>query len=300
MHNKAVVSRKKIPLQKLHEEGSFMELQDKVCLIAGASGAIGTAVASRFFQEGARLALTYRTERPGVSEKDFFDDTGRIAYFKLDVTDYDATESVVRRVAETFSSLDVLINCTGIVGPIGPLETLDIRAWVRTIETNLIGSVHLARAVIPVMKARGCGKIVLFSGGGAAYGRPFFTPYSSSKAALVRFTESLAEELEPANIQVNAVAPGPVNSRMWEEMRAAGILGGSALLKGNQTNGSIRRRFARSRRGARRVSGVQPIESPDRPLAERHLGRLGAHRKPHGKDRFLGRVDVAPHSLTLI
>jgi len=208
-----------------------MELQDKVCLIAGASGAIGTAVASRFFQEGARLALTYRTERPGVSEKDFFDDTGRIAYFKLDVTDYDATESVVRRVAETFSSLDVLINCTGIVGPIGPLETLDIRAWVRTIETNLIGSVHLARAVIPVMKARGCGKIVLFSGGGAAYGRPFFTPYSSSKAALVRFTESLAEELEPANIQVNAVAPGPVNSRMWEEMRAAGILGGSALLK---------------------------------------------------------------------
>jgi len=207
-----------------------MELQDKVCLIAGASGAIGAAVAKRFFQEGARLALTYRTERPGATEKDF-DETGRIAHFKLDVTDYEATESVVRRVAETFSGLDALINCTGIVGPIGPLESLDIRAWVRTIETNLIGSVHLARAVIPIMKGQGCGKIVLFSGGGAAYGRPFFTPYSSSKAALVRFTESLADELKPANIQVNAVAPGPVNSRMWAEMRAAGVLGGSKLVK---------------------------------------------------------------------
>src|SRR5207253_6689963 len=120
----------------------------------------------------------------------------------------------------------VLVNCTGTVGPIGPFETLDLREWVRTIETNLIGSIHLIRAVIPIMRERGRGKIVLFSGGGAAYGRPYFTPYSSSKAALVRFAESLAEELESVNIQVNAVAPGPVHSRMWTEMRAAASAGG--------------------------------------------------------------------------
>jgi len=263
-----------------------MELQDKVCLIAGASGAIGASVARRFFQEGARLALTYRTERPGVSAKDHRDDTGRIAYYKLDVTDYDATELVVRQVLGTFSSLDVLVNCTGIVGPIGPLETLDIRAWARTIETNLIGSVHLARAVIPVMKGRGGGKIVLFSGGGAAYGRPFFTPYSSSKAAVVRFTESLADELEPANIQVNAVAPGPVNSGMWAEMRAAGGLGGSALLseikKMDQSGGASPDRaaglavFLASRRSNRLTGRLLSAIWDDWEHLENHMGKIAS------------------------
>jgi NAD(P)-dependent dehydrogenase (short-subunit alcohol dehydrogenase family) len=79
------------------------------------------------------------------------------------------------------------------------------------------------------MKESGRGKIILFSGAGAAYGRPYFTAYSSSKAAVVRFAESLALELEATNIQVNAVAPSPVRSRMWDEMRAAGQAGGPKL-----------------------------------------------------------------------
>ena len=207
-----------------------MELHNKVCLIAGASGTIGASVARRFFQEGARLALTYRTEKPDLLSGELVDHT-RVASYKLDITDWERTESTVRDIAETFSGLDVLINCTGVVGPIGPFETLDLHEWVQTIETNLIGSVHLVRAVIPIMKKRGRGKIVLFSGGGAAYSRPYFTPYSSSKAALVRLVESLAGELTSANIQVNAVAPGPVNSRMWTEMRAAASSGGVTLLR---------------------------------------------------------------------
>jgi 3-oxoacyl-[acyl-carrier protein] reductase len=208
-----------------------MELQNKVCLIAGASGAIGASVARRFFEEGARLALTYRTGRPAILNGELVEDQRRIVSYQLDITEWQKTESRVQEIAETFSGIDVLVNCTGVVGPIGPFETLDIHEWVRTIETNLMGSVHLARAVIPIMKERGRGKIVLFSGGGAAYGRPYFTPYSSSKAALVRFAESLAQELESANIQVNAVAPGPVNSRMWKEMRAAAPVGGKALIR---------------------------------------------------------------------
>jgi 3-oxoacyl-[acyl-carrier protein] reductase len=156
---------------------------------------------------------------------------GRVDCYKLDVTDWEQVQVTIREVENAFSGIDVLVNCTGTVGPIGAFETLDIRAWVKTIETNLMGSVHLARAVLPSMKERGRGKIILFSGGGAAYARPYFTPYSSSKAAVVRFAESLAQELESANIQVNAVAPGPVNSRMWSEMRAASASGGPTLLK---------------------------------------------------------------------
>ena len=208
-----------------------MELLNKVCLVAGASGTIGSSVAKCFYREGAHLALTYRTDGPDGLREEMVGGPGRVDFYKLDVTDWEQVQVTIREVENAFSGIDVLVNCTGTVGPIGAFETLDIRAWVKTIETNLIGSVHLARAVLPRMKERGRGKIVLFSGGGASYARPYFTSYSSSKAALVRFAESLAQELESANIQVNAVAPGPVNSRMWSEMRAASASGGPTLLQ---------------------------------------------------------------------
>jgi 3-oxoacyl-[acyl-carrier protein] reductase len=208
-----------------------MELLNKVCLIAGASGAIGSSIARTFCREGAHLALTYRTASPDELRKELIGGPGRIDCYKLDVTDWEQVQVTIRAVKDRFSGIDVLVNCTGTVGPIGAFETLDIRAWAQTIETNLIGSAHLARAVLPIMKKRGHGKIILFSGGGAAYARPYFTPYSSSKAGLVRFAESLAQELESANIQVNAVAPGSVNSRMWSEMSAASASGGATLLE---------------------------------------------------------------------
>ena len=208
-----------------------MELQNKVCFIAGASGAIGSSVAKRFYREGAHLALSYRAAGPVGLREEMVGGLGRVEFYKLDVADWEQVQGTIREVQSVFSGIDVLVNCAGIVGPIGAFETLDIRAWVQTIETNLIGSAYLARAVLPIMKERGRGKIILFSGGGAAYARPYFTPYSSSKAGLVRFAESLAQELESANIQVNAIAPGPVNSQMWNEMRAASAYGGATLLQ---------------------------------------------------------------------
>ncbi len=81
------------------------------------------------------------------------------------------------------------------------------------------------------MLASGGGKIILFSGGGAAYARPHFTAYGASKAALVRFTESLSVELADKNIRVNAIAPGPVKSRMWDELRVSGSAGGPKAIE---------------------------------------------------------------------
>jgi NAD(P)-dependent dehydrogenase (short-subunit alcohol dehydrogenase family) len=208
-----------------------MELLNKVCLVAGASGAIGSAIARRFRQEGAHLALAYGKTKPERLCIELRTGPGRVACCRFDVADWGQVKEAVHQIEVDFQGIDVLVNCAGIVGPIGPLETLDMHDWTRTIEVNLLGSVHLARAVLPSMKRRSRGKIILFSGGGAAYGRAFFTSYSSSKAALVRFAESLAEELEGTNIQVNAVAPGQVRSRMWDEMRAAGPAGGSKLVE---------------------------------------------------------------------
>lgn len=213
------------------ENNVTMELRDKICMIAGASGTIGGSIARRFLQEGARLALTYNTSLPEHLRAEFSGTSHAPAWFQLDVTNRDQAREVVNQIQSDFSRVDVLVNCAGTVGPIGPLETLDLREWMRAVEINLIGSVNLAQAVLPSMKESGHGKILFFSGGGAAYGRPYFTSYSSSKAALVRFTESLSQELKANNVQVNAIAPGAVNSRMWDDMRAAAGSGGQKLLE---------------------------------------------------------------------
>lgn len=206
------------------------ELADKVCLIAGASGAIGSAIAERFYHEGARLVLAGHARKADWC----LEDRGkcdRIHYVQFDVRRWEEVQNAVADSYGRFGALDVLVNCTGAQGPIGPAHTLDPAEWARTLEINLLGCFLLVRAVIPIMLKQGGGRIVHFSGGGAAYARPFFSAYSASKAAIVRFTESLAEELRDSNIQVNAIAPGPVRSRMWDEMRAAGAAAGAKTIR---------------------------------------------------------------------
>lgn len=202
----------------------------KVCLIVGATGAIGQAIAKRFRKDSARVALTYHSERPSWWVDEPMQGQSDAKLYCLDITNLAQAEAVVREVEADFSGIDVLINCAGVIGPIGRLEDIDSREWDQALNVNLKGAVNLARAVLPGFRRRRHGKMIFLSGGGAAYGRPFFTAYSSAKAGLVRFIESLAEELEGADIQVNAIAPGPVMSRMWEEMRTAGPAGGPKLL----------------------------------------------------------------------
>lgn len=207
-----------------------MSSDTKVCLVVGATGAIGRAITKRFSEDSARLALTYHSVPTGARVEKSRETRSETKLYRLNITNLAEVDAVVREVDADFSGIDVLINCAGVIGPIGRLQDTDPSEWNRALEVNLTGAVNLARAVLPVFQRRGHGKMIFFSGGGAAYGRPFFTAYSSAKAALVRFVESLAQELEGADIQVNAIAPGPVMSRMWEEMRAAGSAGGPKLL----------------------------------------------------------------------
>ena len=206
-----------------------MQLAGKVCLVAGASGTIGRAVAERFYEEGAHLALTsLSTMRERLSVTPPAGNRSPLR-FLMDVRHWDQVQSVVKQIETELGRVDVLANCTGELGPIGPTHMLPVADWVHTVEANLIGCFYLVRAVLPGMLARKSGKILHFSGGGAAYARPNFTAYSASKAAVVRFTESLAAELHEAGIQANAIAPGPVRSRMWDQMKAAATAGGPGL-----------------------------------------------------------------------
>jgi NAD(P)-dependent dehydrogenase (short-subunit alcohol dehydrogenase family) len=210
----------------LKEDAIPGELENKVCLIVGASGTLGAAVAKSFSQAGARLALGGHATAPaGATPNE------RTLALQFDIRSWRDVNGALQKVHQHFGALDVLVNCSGNQGPIGPAHTLDPEAWARAVEVNLLGSFYLARAAVPIMLTQGGGKIIYFSGGGATSPRPFFSAYGSSKAAVVRFTETLAEELRGTNIQVNAIAPGAVRSRMWDEMRAAGNAGGQKLLE---------------------------------------------------------------------
>ena len=134
---------------------------------------------------------------------------------------HDVTVVVERAIAE-FGGLDVLVCNAGVHGPKGPIEDVDWHEWVQALNINLCGSVLCCRAVLPHFRAQRSGKIILLSGGGATKPMPFLSAYAASKAAVVRFCETLAGEVKDAGIDVNAVAPGALNTRLLDDVLEAG------------------------------------------------------------------------------
>jgi 3-oxoacyl-[acyl-carrier protein] reductase len=128
-------------------------------------------------------------------------------------------------VSETIAQLGgchILVNNAGVYGPKGEIESIDWVDWIRAIEINIFGSILMSRAVLPHFKTQGYGKIIQLSGGGATSPMPRLSAYAVSKAAIVRYAETLAEEVRGTGIDVNAIAPGALNTRMLDEILAAG------------------------------------------------------------------------------
>lgn len=197
-------------------------------LISGASQGIGRALAFAMAGAGARLALMARNEEALFQiAQEISDMEGWALPIAADVTQPEIIDSAVNQAISAIGHVDVLVNVVGIQSPIGPFFENNDLEWEQTFRVNLFGPAQLIRGVLPTMMDRRQGKIINFSGGGATAPRPHFSAYAASKAALVRFTETLAEELKPYNIQVNAVAPGAVNTQMLEEVLQAGEKAGA-------------------------------------------------------------------------
>ena len=196
-----------------------MKLDGQVAVITGAGRGIGRAIALAYAREGARLALAARGEADlertvaAVTEAG-----GEAIAIRTDATSQMATERLARRAVERFGRIDILVNNAGISGPIGSLQDNDIAEWVDTINVNLTGTFLVCRAIVPVMLEQGSGRIINLSGAGVANAWSNMSAYCSSKAAVVRMTEVLAQELEGKGITVNALGPGSVHTDMWEKM----------------------------------------------------------------------------------
>ncbi len=196
-----------------------MKLDGQVAIITGAGRGIGKAIALAYAREGARVALAARSEPDLEEAATAVAELGAEAIaVRTDVTSEMATVRLARRVVERFGRIDVLVNNAGTSGPVGPLQDNDISEWVDTINVNLTGTFLVCRAVVPVMIEQGGGKIINLSGAGVANAWSNMSAYCSSKAAVVRLTEVLAQELEGKGITVNALGPGSVHTDMWEKM----------------------------------------------------------------------------------
>jgi len=201
-------------------------LHGKIAIITGANQGLGLEIARKYVSAGASVVMCARNGDLLLKVRE---ELARelvagqvIEAIPVDVSDPKSVEQLVEAVIQRFGRIDILVNNAGIYGPMGPIEAVDWADWIQAIEINLFGSILMCRAVLPVMKELQRGKIIQLSGGGATNPMPNISAYAVSKAAIVRFAETLAEEVREFDIDVNAIAPGALNTRMLDEVLAAG------------------------------------------------------------------------------
>ena len=207
-------------------DSNKQKLVGKVALITGASQGLGYQIAKRFASEGANLIICSRSKNEiedVVSEfSQVLGSDQRIYGFDCDVSVQVEVDRLFELIENKFGNLDVLVNNAGIYGPLGPIEDNEWSKWVKAIEVNLIGSAYVMRKSIEVMKKQNSGKIIQLSGGGATQPHPNASSYAASKAAVVRLAETLALEVAVFGIEFNSIAPGAMNTRLFEQVIEAG------------------------------------------------------------------------------
>ncbi|MBF0279390.1 MAG: SDR family oxidoreductase [SAR324 cluster bacterium] len=204
-----------------------MLLSGKKVILTGGSLGLGKAIAEELLKQGADLMICSRNQKELVEAQQ--DLTSRcistdqkVRSFPCDVSKRDEVAALFSNTLEAFEGLDVLVNNAGIYGPKGPSESVDIAAWIQTLEINLLGTLYTCQHALPIFKKQKSGKIINLSGGGATAPLPNLSAYAASKAAVVRLTETLAEEVRSFGIDINAFAPGALNTRLLDEVLAAG------------------------------------------------------------------------------
>jgi NAD(P)-dependent dehydrogenase (short-subunit alcohol dehydrogenase family) len=205
---------------------SDKKLAGKRAVITGGGRGIGGAIALRFAAEGADLAIAARHR----NELDEMAMACRAAGVKCKVHVMDvAIREQVRDMLRAEEPVDILVNSAGVYGPIGAFVDNDLDEWERALRINLLGTVYACREVVPGMVARNTGSIINLSGGGATAPLPHFSLYAVSKAGVARFSDTLAAELAGTGVRVNAIAPGLIDTRLQNEVIAAGDRAGPLL-----------------------------------------------------------------------
>lgn len=195
----------------------------RVLITGGASG-IGLVIARAFVEAGARVHVCDASQQAidELAKAEAGAGTNRITATLADVSDRDAVERVFADVQSELDGLDVLVNNAGIAGPTGGIDELDVKAWEDTVDVNLNAQFYFARRAVPLLReTKEGGTIIALSSVAGRLGYGYRTPYAATKWAVVGLTKSLAIELGPDNIRVNAIQPGIVKGPRIERVIGA-------------------------------------------------------------------------------
>lgn len=199
------------------------QFKEKSILIIGAGRGIGKRLAIGFAHAGARVGLMARSKAELDLANLEIEHAGGVSLrLRADVREYEQVAAAVDRLTVQFGGVDLLICAHGVFGSIGPLAECPPSHWADATATNIVGTMNACRAVLPSMIERRGGKIILLVGPGSEGPRPNFSAYSATQAALVRFAETLAEEVREANVQVNCMNPGQTYTSLTDEILEAG------------------------------------------------------------------------------
>ena len=200
-------------------------------MITGASRGIGRAMAELFAREGAAVAIVARSGDglASVAER-IAADGGTCSVIMADVTDEDAATRIVDAAIDALGGIDVLVNNAGGNSFTAPLQRMRLAGWRKTMELNVDSTVRLLQAALPALAASGHGSIINVASVAGLRGAPMMSHYGAAKAALLSLTRSLAVEVAPLGIRVNALVPGWIETDLTEFLRSddaveEGVLG---------------------------------------------------------------------------
>jgi 3-oxoacyl-[acyl-carrier protein] reductase len=201
-------------------------LLKKVAIITGASEGLGFEVAKRFILEGANITICSRNKKKlEIANKNLT----KILYLNqkilcicADVSKHLDVKNVIDQTIKKFGHCEILVNNAGIYGPKGQAEDVNWEQWKKSFEINVFGSILMIRNLLKHFKKNKYGKIIQMSGGGATNPMPYVSAYASSKAAIVRFVETISQEVSDFKIYANSIAPGALNTKMLDEIIKSG------------------------------------------------------------------------------
>ena len=202
-------------------------LKGRAAVITGANQGLGEVIATAYAAAGADVFLCARDEAKlaGVQTKlkGLAGPGQQVEAIRADVSRQQDVARLASAAFDAFPQIHILVNNAGVYGPKGRIEEIDWEEWVQAIEINLLGSILTARAFLPHFRSHRYGKIIQLSGGGATAPLPFISAYAASKAGIVRFMETLAEEVKDDGVDINSIAPGALNTRLLDEVLEAGM-----------------------------------------------------------------------------
>ena len=198
-----------------------LDFRNRRAVVTGGAAGIGLAVARRLAAGGARVALWDRDAAALADAHANLDgDTLPIA---VDVTSVDAVEEATSKTETALGGIDVLVCSAGITGPNATTWDYPVEAWKHVFDVNVHGLFYCNRAIVPVMRRAGYGRIVNIASIAGKEGNPNASAYSASKAAVIALTKSLGKELATTGIRVNCVTPAAVRTAIFDQMTQAHI-----------------------------------------------------------------------------